>query len=122
MRKNKSSQVPEGHDALQLSDVFNHLQTMEKRLYERLSAIESTFMDRLLLAESSLEHAHNTISEVKSDLSGIKTELAEVRVEKRKSDIISELRSKEFNLLFHGLPTVSSNETPEHSEDVVVHF
>ena len=122
LRKNKTGQVPEGHDAMQLSDVFNLLLSMEKRLSEHLSAIESTLMDRLLLAESSLERAHNTISYLKSDLSGIKTELAEVRAEKRKSDTISELRSKEFNLLFHGLPTVSSDETPEQSEDVVRSF
>jgi len=102
--------------------VFNLLQSMEKRLSERLSAIESTLMDRLLLAESFLEHAHNTISDLKSDLSGIKTELAEVRAEKIKFDIISELPSKECNLLFHGLPTVSSDETPEQSEDVVRSF
>jgi len=44
--------------------------------------------------------------------------LAELRAEKRKSDITSELRSKEYNLLFHGLPTASSDETPEQSEDV----
>ena len=78
------------------------MSSAEKRLSERLSAIESTLMDRLLLAESSLEHARNTIFDLKSDLSDIKTELAEVRAEKRKYDIISELRSKEFNLLFHG--------------------
>jgi len=86
LRKNKTGQVPEGHGALQLSDVFNRLQSMEKRLSERLSAIESTLMDRLLLAESSLEHAHNMISDLKSDLSGIKTELAEMRAEMRNSD------------------------------------
>ena len=73
---------------------------MEKRLSERLSAIESTLMDRLLLAESSLEHAHNTISDLKSDLSGIKTELADVRADKRKADIISELWSKELICYF----------------------
>jgi len=78
---------------------------MERRLSERLSAIESTLRDRLLLVESSLEHAHNTISDLKSDLSGIKTELVEVRAEKRRSDIMSEHWSNEFNLLFHGLPT-----------------
>jgi len=81
LRKNKTGQVPEGHEALQLSDVFNLLQSMEKGLSKRLSAIESTLMDGLLLAESSLEHGHNTISGLKSDLSGIKTELAEVRAE-----------------------------------------
>jgi len=61
LRMNKTGQVPEGHDALQLSDEFNLLQSMEKRLSERLPAIESILMDRLLLVESSLEHAHNTI-------------------------------------------------------------
>ena len=122
LRKNKTGEVPDGHDALQLSDVFSLLQSMEKRLSERFSAIESTLVDRLLLAEPSLEHAHNMISDLKSDLSGIKTELAEVRAEKRKSDIISELGSEEFNLLFRGLPTVSSDETPEQSEDVVRSF
>ena len=52
-------------------------------------------------------------------VSKVRAHLAEVRAEKRKSDIISELRSKEFNLLFHGLSTVASDETPEQSEDVV---
>jgi len=34
-------------------------------------------------------------------------------MEKRKSDLFSELRSKEFNLLFHGLPTAGvSNIRP----------
>jgi len=120
LRKNKTGQAPEGHDALQLSNVFNLLQSMEKRLSERLSAIESTSW--IVCCWSSLEHAHNTISDLISDLSGIKTELAEVRAEKRKSDIISELGSEEFNLLFRGLPTVSSDETPEQSEDVVRSF
>ena len=41
---------------------------VEKRLSEHLSTIESSLMDRLLLAESSWEHAHNMTSDLKSDL------------------------------------------------------
>ena len=35
------------------------------------------------------------------------------------SEIVSELRSKEYNLLFHGLPSESPEETPEQSEHVI---
>ena len=35
-------------------------------------------MERLQLAEISLEHAHNTISDLTSDLKVVKKELAEI--------------------------------------------
>jgi len=59
---------------MHLSDMFNLVYSVEKRLSERLSANEANFIDRLLLAVSSLEHAHNTISDLKSDLNGVKRE------------------------------------------------
>jgi len=61
-------------------------------------------MECLQLAETSLEHAYNTISDLTSDLKGVKKELAELRRNDWKFETISELRSKEYNLLFHGLP------------------
>ena len=99
LRKHKAGQAPEGNDALQLSDLYKLLQSVEKRLSERLSAIEKSLMERLQLAETSLEHAYNTISDLTSDL---KKELTEMRENTRKSEIVSELWSKEYNLLFHG--------------------
>jgi len=60
-------------------------------------------MERLQLPETSLEHAYNTISDLTSDLKDVGKELAEMRENARKSEIVSELRSKEYNLLFHGL-------------------
>ena len=100
LRKHKASQAPEGNDAMQLSDLYKLLQSVEKRLSERLSAIEKTLMERLQLAETCLEHAYNTISDLTSDLKGVNKELTEMRENTRKSEIVSELRSKEYNLLF----------------------
>jgi len=45
-----------------------------------------------------------------------------MRENTRKSEIVSELRSKEYNLLFHGLPLESSEETPEQTEHVISSF
>ena len=98
---------------MQLPGVFNLFQSVEKKLSELLSAIESTLMGRFMTAGSSLKHVHNTLSDLKSEFSDVKKGLAELRVEKKKSEIISELRSKEFKLLFHGLSLDSSDEAPE---------
>jgi len=51
---------------------------VQKRLSERISVIEKSLMERLQLAEISLEHAHNTISDLTSDLKVVKKELAEI--------------------------------------------
>ena len=52
LRKHKAGQAPEGNDALQLSDLYKLLQSVEKRLSDRLSAIEKTLMERLQLPDS----------------------------------------------------------------------
>jgi len=57
-------------------------------------------MERFLLAESSLEHALNTISDLTSDLNGVKKVLAEMRENDTKSEIVSELRCEKYKLLF----------------------
>ena len=66
LRKHKAGQAPEGNDALQLSDLYKLLQSVEKRLSERLSA-------------------YNTISDLTSDLKGVEKELTEMRENTRKS-------------------------------------
>ena len=79
-------------------------------------------MECLQLAEISLEHAYKTISDLTSDRKGVENELTEMRENTRKSEIVSELRSKEYNLLFHGLPLESPEETPDQSENVIRSF
>ena len=65
---------------------------------------------------------YNTIADLTSDLKGVGKELAEMRENTRKSEIVSELQSKEYNLLLHGLPVESPKETPEQSEHVIRSF
>ena len=79
-------------------------------------------MERLQLAETGFEHAYNTISDLTSDLKGVEKELAGMRENARKSEIVSELRSKGYKLLSHGLPLESPEETPEQSEHVIRSF
>jgi len=100
LRKHKAGQAPEGNDALQLSDLYKLLQSVEKKLSERLSAIEKSLMERLQLAETSLEHAYNTISDLTSDLKGVEKELTKMCENTRKSQIVSELRSKNITFSF----------------------
>jgi len=68
LRKHKTGQAPEGNDALQLSDLYNLLQSVETRLSERLSVIEKAFMERLQLDETSLEHAYNNTFEIRCQI------------------------------------------------------
>ena len=79
-------------------------------------------MERLQLAETGFEHAYNTISDLTSDLKGVEKELAGMRENARKSEIVSELRSKGYKLLSHGLPLESPEETPEQSDHVIRSF
>ena len=88
LRKHKAGQAPEGNDALQLSDLYKLLQSVEKRLSKSLSAIEKSLMERLQLAETSLDHAYNTISDLTSDVKGVEKELTEMRENTRKSEIV----------------------------------
>ena len=76
LRKHKAGQSPEGNDALLLSDLYKLLQSVENRLSERLSVVEKSLMEHLQLAETSLEHAYNIISDLTSDLKAVKKELA----------------------------------------------
>ena len=99
-RNHKAGQAPDGNDTLQLSDLYKLLQSVEKSLSQCFSVIENSLMERLQLAETSSQHAYNTISDLTSGLKGVKKELAELRRNDWKFETISELRWKEYNLLF----------------------
>jgi len=59
---------------------------------------------------------------LETDLTKLREEMASFKEEKRKSDILSELRSKEFSVLFHGLKMNSNSENPDESEGIVTSF
>ena len=74
------------------------------------------------LLETSLEVAHEKIENRESKLASLETELQLQATENRKAAIMHELRSKEFNLLFHGIPMNAKNETSETSEKIIRTF
>jgi len=58
-RKHKAGQAHDANDTLQLSDLYKLLQSLKKSLSQCFSVIENFLMERLRLAETSLEHAYN---------------------------------------------------------------
>jgi len=116
------SQVPEAGEGLTLLDLFKLIQSVEKRLTGRLTLIENDLKQRLCVAETSLENAHEKILSMETDLTKLRDEIASFKEKKRKSDILNELRSKEFNVLFHGLKMSSNTENSDESGSVVRSF
>ena len=98
-----------------LNEVFQLLQSVERRLAQ----IESSLNLRITAVETSLEVAHEKIENLESKLANLETELQLQATENRKAAIMHELRSKEFNLLFHGIPM---NEKSETSEKIIRTF
>jgi len=116
------SQVPEAGEGPSLLDLFKLIQSVEKRLTDRLALIANDLKQRLCVAETSLESAHEKMLSLETDLTKLRDEIASFKEEKRKSDILNELRSKEFNVLFHGLKMSSNTENSDESESVVRSF
>ena len=89
------SQVPEAGEGPSLLDLFKFIQSAEKSLTVRLTLIENDLKQRLCVAETSLENAHEKILSLETDLTKLRDETASFKEEKRKFDILNELRSKE---------------------------
>jgi len=98
-----------------LYEVFQLLQSVERCLAQ----IESSPNLRITAVETSLEVVHEKIENLESKLASLETELQLQATENRKAAIMHELRSKEFNLLFHGIPM---NEKRVTSEKIIRRF
>jgi len=94
------SDVPEAGEGPTLLDLFKFIQSVEKRLTDRLALIENDHKQRLCVAETSLESAHEKILSLETDLTKLRDETGSFKEEKRKSDILNELRSKESMFSF----------------------
>jgi len=101
-----------------LNEVFQLPQSVERRLTQ----IESSLNLRITAVETSLEVAHEKIENLESKLASQETELQLQATENRKAAIMHELRSKEFNVLFHGIPMNEKSETSETSEKIIRTF
>ena len=66
------------------------------------------------MAEISLENAHEKISSLETDLTKTREEMPSFNEEKRKSSILSELRSKDFKIIFDISDKTTSNNWFAH--------
>jgi len=98
-----------------LSEAFQLLQSVERRL----APIKSSLNLRITAVETSLEFAHENIENLESRVVSLETDLQLQAIENRKAGIMHILRSKEFNLLFHGIPMKEKSETSETSEKII---
>ena len=70
------SQIPEEGEGPSLLDLFKLIQSVEKRLTDRLALIENDLKQRLCVAETSLENAQEKILSLETDLSKLRDEIA----------------------------------------------
>jgi len=84
-----------------------------KSVERRLAQIESSLNLRIIAVETSLEVACEKIENLESKLVSLETEFQLQATENRKAPIMHEFRSKEFNMLFHGIPMKEKSETSE---------
>ena len=76
------SQVPEAGEGPSLLDLFKLIQSVEKRLTDRLALIENDLNQRLCVAQTSLENAHEKILSLETDLTKLRDEIASFKEEK----------------------------------------
>lgn len=113
----KSQAATEKNDPT-VRDLFDLMQSMERNLGERLSAIEHDLKERVSGVETSLELAHHRVDELEGKVAQLERELVKSQGQQLKDQILNELRSKEYNLLLHGIPQQSDNESAEETENV----
>nr|CAB3263741.1 mediator of RNA polymerase II transcription subunit 30-like [Phallusia mammillata] len=100
-----------------MRDLFNLMQSMDRRL----TSIENDLRERVGQVETSLENAHQRIDELEGKVVSLENNLRETQLQSKQESVMDELRSKEFNLLFHGIPQ-SNNESPDQTEHIVRTF
>jgi len=101
-----------------LQEVFQLLKSIERCFAQ----IDSSLNHRVTAVEKRLEVAHEKIDKVESRLENLETELDHQATELRKAYITHELRSKEFKLLFHGIPMKDESEIFETAEKIIRSF
>ena len=101
-----------------LSEAFQLLQSVERRL----APIKSSLNLRITAVETSLEFAHENIENLEIRVVSLETDLQLQAIENRKAGIMHILGSKEFNLLFHGIPIKEKSETSETAQKLLHTF
>ena len=72
--------------------------------------------------ENSLDEAYKTIADQENSIKILQGHIQDLEKSQEKNKIEQELRSKEYNLLFHGIPQTKSKEVQEYTEHLVCSF
>jgi len=111
----KVTAMPEAPKEPTLRDLYILLQAVD----QRLTAIENDLNQPVVAVESSLEFACAKISSMEAEVSDLKKQLSESHRQVEKYRIQNEVRSKEYNLLLHGIEITKMPETQDLSDQLV---
>jgi len=114
----KVTAMPEAPKESTLRDLYILLQAVD----QRLTVIENDLNQRVVAVESSLEFACAKIISMEAEVSDLKKQLSESHRQVEKYRIQDEVRSKEYNLLFHGIEITKMPETQDLSDQIVRSF
>jgi len=88
----------------------------------RLDAIEGDLVCKIVDVEKSLEVAHSKIENLECTVSKLQTRIQTVERSYNEQRQLDELRSKEYNILLHGITQNSTIETTDQIERTVRTF
>jgi len=98
------------------------LHAMLLSVIQRLDSIENDSLKRMTAIEESVENSHCRVSELEHQISSLQCQFKEMQTTRKNDNIIQEYRSKEYYVLFHGLPQKGRIENHDQSEAVVRKF
>ena len=98
------------------------LHAMLLSVIQRLDSIENDLLKRMTAVEESVENAHYRVSELEHQITSLQCQFEEIQTTRKDENIIQEYRSKEYNVLFHGLPQKGRIENHDQTEAGVRKF
>jgi len=98
------------------------LHAMLLSVIQRLDSIENDLLKRMTAVEESVENAQYRVSELEHQITSLQCQFKEMQTARKDENIIQEYRSKEYNVLFHGLPQKGRIENHDQTEAVVRKF
>ena len=96
--------------------ILKDLHAMLLSVIQRLDSIENDLLKRMTAVEESVENAHYRVSELEQ------CQFKEMQTTRKDENIIQEYRSKEYNVVFHGLPQKGRIENHDQTEGVFRKF
>jgi len=118
MRNRKSAEQPKAKHEPTLADLYTLMVSIDKRL----TSLEQDMKLRVSEIENSLDEAHKTIADQENRIKILQGHIQDLEKIQEKNKIEQEMCSKEYKLLFHGIPQTETKEVQEQTEHLVRSF